>query len=128
MFFTYDQLKDLCGSAIAKQVFSLKYKEDNEALEKQVEELKKELKTYQGKSKHLPVRILDSRGVGAGSEFKVLWDDQSETWEPRGKLDAPNLVKDFQREKKRLYYQHKRAAERKDTFTEREQLFKKYNL
>lgn len=49
---------------------------------------------------YTPVAITNSRGTGSKTEFRVKWEDDSETWEPRSNVNAPGLYKAWRNKRK----------------------------
>lgn len=53
--------------------------------------------------------VLESRGTGGATEYRIKWDDGSESWEPARNCDCPDLIRAFKLNKKKLAMRAKRA-------------------
>lgn len=51
-------------------------------------------------TRHVAIAITNSRGIGSKTEFKIKWEDNSESWEPRSYVEAPALYKEWRKKRK----------------------------
>lgn len=56
-------------------------------------------------------KVLSCRGTGAGTQYLVLWQEGSRTWEPKKNLNCPQLLQEFRGRRKAL-----KAQQRKKNF------------
>uniref|UniRef100_A0A0G4HCI5 Integrase catalytic domain-containing protein n=1 Tax=Chromera velia CCMP2878 TaxID=1169474 RepID=A0A0G4HCI5_9ALVE len=74
-------------------------------LEVEKEEVKESSAGNKKRGKPQPTRILAVREKEGTEEYRVSFDNGTFAWMPEEKVQAPNLVRDFEKEKERVTYQ-----------------------
>lgn len=92
MFKTRIQHLEVCAMRTALRYVEEEKEKLKEKYEKEKAEWEQERATLVS---YTPVAIKNSRGTGSKTEFLVKWEDDSETWEPRSYVNAPDLYKEW---------------------------------
>lgn len=87
----YQTMRTFCDKVFAEKE-ELQKQLDQEQADREAER--------QANAQYTPVAIVNSRGIGSKTEFKVRWMDDSETWEPRSYVNAPGLYTEWRNKRK----------------------------